>query len=170
MPTMRVDPFGLFGLAGHSQAQLGQARRDGRVSNNPAPISGSIGAGGAWHGGPAGVAADSGIAFGEDGGICLYSRRCGTFGMGAFATLGISGSGATGRLCSGSFKTFGVTGGGGVAGTGGSSIEYSPDAGGLAGARGIGGIGVGGFGGIIECSYTLICFNESDSCSDCGDE
>ena len=98
MPTMQVDPFGLFGLAGHSQARLEQARRDGRVSNNPAPISGSIGAGGAWHGGPAGIALESGLAFGNDGSFCLYSRRCGTFGMGAFATLGGSAAGATGQL------------------------------------------------------------------------
>ena len=170
MPTMQVDPFGLFGTAGHAQARLEQARRDGRVSNNPAPISGSIGAGGAWHGGPAGIALESGLAFGDDGSVCLYSRRCGTFGMGAFATLGGSAAGATGQLCSGSYKTFGVAGGGGVFGGGGGSTEYSPDAGGVSGARGFGGIAVGGFGGIIECSYTLICFNESESCNDCGSE
>jgi len=130
-------------------------------------MSGSIGFGGSWHGGPVGVHADSGVAFGSGGSFCIYSRWCGSFGMGAFATLGTTASGATGRLCSGSYQSFGVSGGGGAAGTGGASFEYSPDAGGLSGARGMYGIGVGGYGGIIECNYTLICFNEPDDCEGC---
>ncbi len=141
-----------------------------RQRDDVVPISGSIGAGGAWHGGPGGVAADSGIALGSEGAFCIYSRLCGSFGMGAFATLGLSGSGAVGRLCSGSYKTFGIAGGGGAVGAGGSSIEISHDLSGLSGARGIGGIGVGGYGAYVECSYTLICFNESEECRGCGDE
>jgi len=39
MPTMRVDPYGLFGMAGHSQARLEQARRDGKIPSGDQGLS-----------------------------------------------------------------------------------------------------------------------------------
>ena len=140
-PVINVDPLGLF--------------------------SGTAGLGGVVHVGPVGGSAESGIAIGSEGAVCYYSRVCGSVGIGVYGSIGGSLGGATGKLCSGSYNSGGFTGAGGLAGAGGTTLDVGPD-GGISGARGFGGIGGGGYGAVLNCRYTLHCFNESECCSNEG--
>jgi RHS repeat-associated protein len=138
------------------------------VSSNPVgsidpygllDFNASVGAGGSFHVGPVGLGATTSIAGDTTGHICIVTQICGTFGMGIFGNVGISGSIGTGALCEGASPSGGFFAEGGAGITGSGSITTDGNGGSVGkGIVGIGG-GGGGAGGVISCQSRTICFN-----------
>lgn len=149
-PLSKVDPLGLMG------------RTPGKSTGS---ISGSLqaGAGGGFHYGPGGGAAESGVAIGSNGAMCFYTQVCGTVGFGIAGSLGASVGAQTGELCSGEQEADGVFASGGDGVYGGGQATQGSD--GSAGAnRGFGGVGAGAAAGRVFCTTRYYCVNEPPSC------
>ncbi len=152
---IKSDPVGLEGglntYAYVSSNPVGAVDPYGLLDFNA-----SVGAGGSFHVGPVGLGATTSIAGDTTGRICIVTQICGTFGMGIFGNVGISGGIGTGALCEGASPSGGLfaEGGAGIAGSG----SITTDGNGETIGKGIVGIGGGGAGGIINCQLRTICF------------
>ena len=167
MPTMRIDPLGLFGLAGHSQARMQQHRRNGGRSSN---ATGSIEfSGGAFgHGAVVGLGANAGVSA-KDGKVCVFVELCGSFGLGVFGTAGGQvGAGLDfggGSARSGMSINTGFFYGGGAGGAAMYTFtaeEQNRNANLNSAGSVRGGIGGGGAAGIISCRRLTWCPNPAD--------
>ncbi|MCL4542123.1 MAG: RHS domain-containing protein [Chloroflexi bacterium] len=184
-PVSMVDPNGLWGRGGGYgsffsgqgvQTGLADGIRRSAVSQaqNHAVAqlpntNVSLGGGGGYHTGPAGVQGDAGI-IGGGGTICTYVRTCGTAGGGLWGSAGVAASVGSGRLCSGTYTTLGGAGGGGKVFGGGGSVEGATDGSAFSVGRGSFGVAGGAYGGGIGCVYVLKCYNEDPCCNHSDDD
>jgi hypothetical protein len=104
-----------------------------------------------------GLAGEVGIAIpNKANDICAYHQECYTLGGHLVAEAGISGAIGSGQLSSGTSMSRGVSWGGGAGLAGSGQITKSSD-GNYQGARGLLGVGVGGFAAYIRCRQVTKC-------------
>jgi hypothetical protein len=116
----------------------------------------STGIGASVHGAIVGIGGSIEVAADSKGQLCIQATACETFGLGIYASVGLSGSLTSGDLCSGTSYSGGAFLEAGKVGTVSGSFQVS-DGKEMTLSRGLVGVGAGGAGGVIRCGTYTYC-------------